>query len=112
MQLVLQGSSPADQFIAVPEQLWHIAPLRGRNPDPRKLVSEQQVQNMTSIPRVRLLLAHHRRTDLRCISYPQRVSLLGEHPFEPLRISGGLHSYARRSGKPGVKLPSLTVFVF
>src|SRR3984957_13417181 len=98
MQLVLQGSSQADQFMAVPQQLSHVALLGGRNPDPRKLVSEQQVQNMASITRVTLLLPHHGRTDLRRISYPQLMPLLGEHPFEPLRISGCLHSYARRGG--------------
>jgi transposase len=41
---------------------------------------------MASVTRVHLVLAHHRRTDLRRISYPQLMSLLGEHPFEPLRI--------------------------
>ncbi len=67
---------------------------------------------MASIARVRLLLPHHRRTDLRRISHPQLVPLLGEHPFEPLGVSGGLHSYARRTRQRGVKLPGFAILVF
>src|SRR5207302_1756124 len=67
---------------------------------------------MQSIPRVGLLLPHHRCPNLGCIPNPKLVSQLGQHLLEPLRVTGCLHAYAHWLLQPRVKLLCLTVPVF
>ncbi len=51
-----------------------------------------------------LLFPDHLRTDLRRVSYPDFVFLLGEHPLQPVGSPGGFHPDARRSLKCCLKL--------
>jgi len=58
------------QLLPVPHQLPQIAFGHGRPPDPREAFFHQQLQQVGRVARVGLLLAHHRRPDLRCIADP------------------------------------------
>src|SRR5215469_7726134 len=64
---------------------------------------------MQSIPRIGLLLPHHRRPDLGGIAHPKLVSQLGQHSFKPLRVAGGFHAYAHWLLQSSVELLRLTV---
>ncbi len=67
---------------------------------------------MGRVARVGLLLAHHRRPDLRRIADPQLVSQLGQHALEPARVPGGLDAHSHRPLQPRVKRPRFSVGVF
>src|SRR5215831_8006271 len=60
-------------------------------------------------PRVGLLLAYHRCSNLGGIAHPKLVSQLGQHPFKPLRVAGCFHAYAHWFLESSVELLRLTV---
>src|SRR5215472_8684511 len=66
---------------------------------------------MLSIPRIGLLLPYHRRANLGRIPYPKLVSQRGQHPLEPLRVTGCFHAHTHRLFQLSVKLLRLTVVV-
>src|SRR5215469_17828121 len=66
---------------------------------------------MLSIPRIGLLLPYHRRANLGRIPYPKLVSQRGQHPLEPLRVTGCFHAHAHWLLQLSVKLLRLTVAV-
>src|ERR1700756_5362598 len=68
-----------------------------------KTILDQQVENVQSIPGVRLLFSHHRRADLRRIAKPKFMAISTEHPFKPLCGDGGFYPHAGWSGKCGIK---------
>ena len=59
---------------------------------------------MTGVAAIGLLFPDHPRTDLRRVSYPEFVALLGEHTLKPVGSPGGFHPDARRSLKCYLKL--------
>jgi hypothetical protein len=55
---------------------------------PPSSAAQQQLQQVGCVPRICLLFAHHPGPDLGGIPNPQLVSHLGQHAFEPARVSG------------------------
>src|SRR5207302_8465931 len=91
VQLIHHRGPEAYQLVPMPDQLSNITVGSRRHPDPRKTILDQQVENVQSIPGVRLLFAHHRRADLRRTAKPKFMPILTEHLFEPLRGDGGFY---------------------
>lgn len=73
-------------------------------PSAREAVRAQQLQQMTGVSRVRLLLAHHRRANRCGIAHPEFVPAAIQQTLEPSRRAGGLHSYAGPARQRGVEI--------
>ncbi len=70
VHLILYCAPHSHQLLSMPEQLRQI-PLRYRRPpDLQKTPYLQKIKQMRRIPRVRLLLAHHHRANLRRVAHP------------------------------------------
>jgi len=96
----------------MPQHLPEIPLGSGRNPDPGKTIREEQVEDVKSIARVRLLLPHSRHTGLGRIPNPKFVPVFTERSFEPLGVQGGFHTHASWTWKCGVEFPGFSVLVF
>ena len=72
---------------------------RRGNPNARKAIGAQKIEQVLRIPRVGLLLAHHRSANRRRIAHLQLVPTTTQQPFKPLRRTGGLQADARPRGK-------------
>ena len=86
------------------EQLPKVSLERCGHPDAREAVRAQQLQQMTGVSRVRLLLAHHRRANRCGIAHPEFVPAAIQQTLEPSRRAGGLHSYAGPARQRGVEI--------
>src|SRR5205823_13119805 len=81
------------QPMTMPKQLTEIPILRTRYPYPGKTIFHHQLQNVTRIPPVGLLLLHTAGFDLRRIAHPQLVIQLRKQTFEPVAVSRRFHPY-------------------
>jgi hypothetical protein len=70
LELVLKARTYLDQLMAMNQQLTMIPHLRPGNPNTRKASLDQELQNVSSISPVRLLLPDVAGTDLSRISDP------------------------------------------
>jgi hypothetical protein len=68
--------------MAVPEQLPQIPLGRCGNPDFRKALGEQKIENQPGSAFIGLLFAHFAGTNLRGVSDPQFVAKLGEQTLD------------------------------
>ena len=80
--------------VAVPQQLPQITILPAGHPDPRKIILQQQFENVPSILAIRFLLASSFRSDHRGIPPPPLYSQLFQQPLKPPSVPAGLHSHA------------------
>jgi hypothetical protein len=63
------------------------------------------------VPRIGLLLAHHRRSNLGRIAHPQLVPKFRQHGLEPVRVSGGFDPHSHLTAQRRVKSSRLSAFV-
>src|SRR5579871_1566486 len=77
----------------MPQQLPQIPVLPARYPNRRKVVLQQQTQNMLRILPIRLLFAPASASYLGRIAHPQLELQLCQQSFEPACVPAGLHSY-------------------
>jgi hypothetical protein len=73
LQFVFDARAYLDQLVAMNQQLTMIPHLRSRNPDARKASFDQELQNVSSISTIRLLLPNIAGTNLGRISDPHLV---------------------------------------
>ena len=66
---------------------------------------------MAGIARIDLLLPDNSRANLCCVSYPEFVSLLGQHRFKPVCVPRGFHPDAGGTRQRAVKLPCFACLV-
>src|SRR5450759_3617710 len=96
----------------MPQQLPYIAILELGDVDLWKAIAQQKLQNVQSVARVGLLLAHHGSANLCRVSHPQFVLLLLQHAFKPASVARGFDPDPRRRGQGAVKLSSFPALMF
>src|SRR5215831_8568895 len=96
-------------LLVVPSLAPHPVQANGQltYPDPRKIILQQEFQNMPSILAIGLLLAPSFRSDRLRISPPQLHSQPFQQPLKPLRLPAGLHANTyplTHRGQPTIEL--------
>jgi hypothetical protein len=71
MQLIHDARAHLDQAMPMPQQLPQIPILCIRNPDPRKAIFPQKLQQQLRILAIGLLLPYSLGANLRCVPDPQ-----------------------------------------
>jgi flavin-binding protein dodecin len=93
MQLIHDARAHLHQSMPMPQSLPQI-PIRCiRDPDPRKTIFHQKLQQQLRILAIGLLLSYPLRTNLRSVPNPQLKLQLGQHTLEPACVSTGFHPY-------------------
>ncbi len=96
MQLVAQHRAHAYELVAVPKQLPEVAFGWRGNPDFRKALREQEIENESGIALIGLLFAHFTGANPRRVSNPQFVAELGEQTLEPVNRPSSFDTHADR----------------
>jgi hypothetical protein len=94
LQLVHDPRARLHHPVTMPQQLPQISSLPARNPDLRKAIFQQQLQNQLRILAIRLLLAYPLRADLGGVPDPQLKLQLGEQSFKPASVPTRFHPHA------------------
>ena len=79
------------------EQLTRIALGRRGYPDARKTIAQQQIEQMSRVARVGLVLAYDRSANLYYIAHLQLVPVASQQALEPLRRARRVHTDQRSS---------------
>src|SRR5271165_7009551 len=93
------------------QQLPLVADLRGRGPQPREAILQQQLQNVQCIALVCLLLAHVAGPNLGRIPDPDCMAQLLQQVHEPLAVAAGFQPNPRRRRQLPVELFGFAVAI-
>ena len=94
MQLIHDARARLHHAVPVPQQLPQIAVLPACYPDPRKIILQQQVQNVLGILAIGFLFAYPLGADLGGVPDPQLDVQLCQQSFKPACVSTGFHPHA------------------
>ena len=97
-----------NQLVAMNQQLTMIPHLRSRNPDARKASLDQELQNVSSISMIRLLLPNIAGTNLGRISDPHLVTQSLQQLNKPLIVADRFDAHERRRRQRSVESLSFT----
>jgi hypothetical protein len=97
--------------MTVQQQSAQIEQLLAGQPDGRKTLLCQQLQNQLRVAPVVLLLAGFRRANLRRMADPALDSQLLHQVQKPRHRSAGFDAYQRGPRQTGIELPHLVAFV-
>src|SRR5262249_5583553 len=93
LELIHDSRAHLHQPMPVPQQLSQIPILRTRNPDFRKAIFQQQLQQQSSILAVGLRLPNTLGFNLGRIPNPQLETKFRQQSLEPTCTPGSLHAY-------------------
>src|SRR5215831_19647791 len=80
--------------MSMPQQLPRVPILPTRHPDLRKIILQQQVQNVLCVLAIRLLLAHPPSSNLSGVPRPQLKAQFRQQSLKPASVAAGFHAYS------------------
>ncbi len=86
------------------QQLPLVPFLRRRCPDPRKIILQQQIQNVGCVATVRLLFAHLRGPDLGRVADPNFMTHRRQHVHKPMAVARRLQPHPHRPAQSAIEL--------